>query len=310
MSDQPIRRYLSYGGGTQSAALALMTASGDAPRVDAVIFADTKGELPETYEYAEYVAKHLAAARIPFLTVTAGSLEDALLSPVITSSNPTPPAHVLNPDGSHGRINQYRCSFDFKRRIIARKAKQLCGGRGAWKLAMVEQWIGFSAEELGRCKQDTECRCSHAMAGHTQGGCDRCSCPDFDRWRVNTFPLIAMGYRRSDTISWFAKHSHPTPPRSACFFCPNSTNARWQQLQATHPDLWERACRLDEHIRDGGAFNARGNKPFAGQMFLHSSRVPLRVADIRTKRQVTADSGQSELFDDAPDDCLAGVCFT
>ena len=37
-------RILSYGGGTQSAALALMSAQGDLPKLDAVIFAE-QGDL-------------------------------------------------------------------------------------------------------------------------------------------------------------------------------------------------------------------------------------------------------------------------
>lgn len=44
----PDLRVLSYGGGTQSAALALMSAAGELPKLDAVVFADTHGELPET----------------------------------------------------------------------------------------------------------------------------------------------------------------------------------------------------------------------------------------------------------------------
>lgn len=99
----PTLRVESYGGGTQSSALALMSAAGDLPKLDAVIFADTQGELPETYEYADYVAGVLADAGIPFIRVTAGSLEEALLSETPTSHNPTPPAHVLNPDGSKAR---------------------------------------------------------------------------------------------------------------------------------------------------------------------------------------------------------------
>lgn len=46
----PSLRVLSYGGGTQSAALALMAAAGDLPKLDAVVFADTQGELPEMHD--------------------------------------------------------------------------------------------------------------------------------------------------------------------------------------------------------------------------------------------------------------------
>jgi len=323
-------RVLSYGGGTQSAALALMSAAGQLPKLDAVIFADTHGELPETYIYADYVERLLGEAEIPFIRVSAGSLEQALLSPVRTASNPTPPAHVLNPPGARnekGRIGGYRCSYDYKRRVVTQQVKRLCGGRGAWKRSDVEQWLGFSVDEVGRCKPADDCRCGHRRSrppaekgGESRGhrpACDGkgCSCTGFDPWQTNVWPLIkdfGLQYRREDTIRWFGANGHPTPPRSACWFCPNSRNPRWAQLKDEHPDLWERACQLDEHIRNGGAFNARGNKAFAGQMFLHDSLIPLRDADLRSNHDKAVAAGQGDLFDGVAlaYDCDSGVCFT
>ena len=61
----PTCRVLSLGGGTQSCALALMSAAGDLPRLDHVVFADTQGELPETYAYIDYLRGVLDAAGIP-----------------------------------------------------------------------------------------------------------------------------------------------------------------------------------------------------------------------------------------------------
>jgi Phosphoadenosine phosphosulfate reductase family len=324
---EPDKVVLSLGGGSQSSALALMSANGQLPRVDAVVFADTQGELPETYEYLDYLAAQLAAAEIPLIRITAGSLEDALLAPEPTPENPTPPAHVLRPDGGKGRIGAYRCSWDFKRSVITRATKQLVGGRGAWKRATVEQWIGMSTDELSRCKPDPECRCGHNRTrppyktgpkageprGHFPGrGCTDCDCAAFDPWRINRWPLVEAGMRRGDTIRWFTTNGHPVPPRSACWFCPNSGNARWAELRDTHPDLWERACSLDEHIRNGGSFNLRGQQPFQGQMFLHGSLIPLRDADLRTSHERAQASGQGLLWaeDELAHDCEAGVCFT
>jgi len=314
-------RFLSLGGGTQSCALGLMSAAGDLPKLDHIIFADTQGELPETYEYLDYFRGVVEAAGIPMSVVTSGSLEQALLATEPTSKNPTPPAHVLNPDGTKGRIGQYRCSFDYKRRIIEQKVKQLCGGRGAWKRANVEQWIGFSADEMDRCKPADLCRCGHKRTSkvgkiftqiHTSDGCTRCKCEGFDPWQVNRWPLIEMMMKRDDTIAWFAANGHPTPGRSACWFCPNSRNDRWRQLHLSHPDLFERACVLDETIRNGGGFNARGNVPFEGTLFIHEQRVPLRVADLRSRWERDRDIGIFTLFDehDLPADYEAGVCFT
>lgn len=275
-------RILSLGGGTQSCALALMSAAGDLPLLDHVIFADTKGELPETYEYLDYLRPIVEAAGIGWHVVTAGSLEEALLAETPTSNNPTPPVHVLNPDGTKGRIGKYRCSYDYKRRVVERQVKALCGGRGAWKRSTVEQWIGYSVDEHQRRRDADMCRCGHKRVTtpvgghekvrvHTADGCTRCSCLVFDPWQTNRWPLIDLGMKRDDTIRWFPDHGHPEPPRSACWFCPNSGNDRWRYLKAEHPDLWDRAVILDETNRNGGGFNARGNVPFAGKMFWHKS---------------------------------------
>jgi hypothetical protein len=308
---------LTYGGGTQSAALALMSAAGELPKLDAVVFADTHGELPETYAFNEYVAERLEAAGIGWHVVSAGSLEAALLADKPATANPMPPAHVANPDGSKGKVGHYKCSYEYKRRVVTSQVKKLVGKPGAWKHATVEQWLGFSCEEVGRCKPDTQCRCGHNRVRPDREGqrrghvpeCTDCDCTSFDPWRVMRYPLIDRGFKRADTIRWFADHGHPTPPRSACWFCPNARNPRWQQLKRDHPELFARACTIDEAIRHGGGFTTG---PMAGAMFLHDSRIPLRDADLRTEADRLIDSGQGELFDGAvlASDCASGVCFT
>lgn len=319
-------RVLSLGGGTQSCALALMAANGELPPVDAVIFADTHGEMEETYGYLWYLAGVLAEAGIPLYIVTAGSLEEALLSEVPTSHNPTPPVHVKNPDGKKkGRVGNYRCSYDYKRSLVERKIKQLCGGRGAWKKATVEQWIGFSKDEAKRMKESQACRCGHARVSrqrgsqewvqvHTADGCSRCACSKFDPWLLNRWPLIELDFDREDTIKWFADHGYPTPGRSACFFCPNSSDDRWRDLRDNRPDLWERACVLDEANRHGGGFRPAGvTEKFQGEMYWHASLVPLRSADLRTRTEREHDAGIYTLFDDDEIESRcdeSGACFT
>lgn len=317
-------RVLSLGGGTQSCALALMSAAGDLPKLDHVIFADTQGEVPETYQYLDYLRGVLDAAGIPLHVVTAGNLENALLGEHM-SANPTPPAHLLRPDGKKGHIGAYKCSYDFKRRQIERQIKAVCGKRGEWKQFTVEQWIGFSVDETGRMKENEDCRCGHKRIGmdrqgvksrvHTSAeGCTRCACGLFDPWLVIRWPLIELQMKRGDTIRWFGENGHPTPPRSACWFCPNSGDDRWRELQATHPDLFERACVIDATIRNVSDFkdHNRAERKLEGIPYLHSSLVPLRDADIRTQQLRNEDLGVFALFDEdvLAGDCTAGVCFT
>lgn len=315
-------RILSLGGGTQSCALALMSARGDLPRLDHVVFADTQGELPETYEYIDFLRGELDAAGIPLHVVTGGNLERAILGERAPGLNPTPPLKTVTAKGEHSRINGYKCSYDFKRRQIERKVKALCGGRGAWKTATVEQWIGYSSDEMSRCKPADGCRCGHArvvklkgkfVRVHTADGCTRCRCATWSPWQVNRWPLIELRMRRDDTIRWFKAHGYPTPPRSACWFCPNSGNARWQALKADHADLFERACVIDDAVRHATSFGTVRAALDEGQtLYVHESRVALRDADLRTDRERIIDGGQGELF--GPEvldpDCDAGGCFT
>ena len=315
----PDLRVLSLGGGTQSCALALMSASGELPRLDHVVFADTQGEVPETYEYLDYLRGRLEAAGIPLHVVTAGNLEAGLLGQRM-SGQPSPPAHMTVPGKDPGRLNAYRCSYDFKRRVVAAQVKRLCGKRGEWKRSNVEQWMGFSTDESHRARDAEECRCGHnrtVRRGKTvelihseASGCARCPCAAFDPWMVNVWPLRDLGMRRDDTIAWFAANGHPTPPRSACWFCPNSRNVRWRALRDEHPDLWDRACIIDESIRDVGDFRDRSKQTFkpGTRFFLHEQRVALRVANLDVDGP---DDAQGSLFDVAVDgDCEAGACFT
>lgn len=283
-----------------------MSAAGELPKLDHVIFADTQGELPETYAYLDYLQPIIEAAGIGWHVVTAGDLYADFIGKA--SGVATIPVHLANDDGTKGRIAKYGCSYTYKRQQIERQVKRLCGGRGAWKQATVEQWIGFSLDEVGRMKTATGCRCGHAVSTHDDDACSRCECDGFDPWQVNRWPLIEIGMRRDDTIRWFSNNGHPTPPRSACWFCPNSGNDRWQSLRAEHPVLFGKAVILDHRLRDG-TIPARGIR---AEMFMHGSLTPLDEADLRTKRQIVADTGQGELFDDdvLAMDCSAGVCFT
>jgi len=65
-----MKKILSFGGGLQTTALAIMVAQGKL-EVDEVVFADTGAEKPETYWYMEnYTKPMLAEANIPFIEVS------------------------------------------------------------------------------------------------------------------------------------------------------------------------------------------------------------------------------------------------
>ena len=70
-----MKRILSFGGGLQTTALAIMVAKGEL-EVDEVVFANTGAEKPETYWYMENYIKPILS--IPFVEVKShlGTLYD------------------------------------------------------------------------------------------------------------------------------------------------------------------------------------------------------------------------------------------
>lgn len=296
---------LSLGGGVQSSTLLLMACAGELAPPNAVIFSDTHGELPGTYGHLNYLRDHAERAGIRFLTVSAGDLRRDVVARHHRGGQPNLPVRVRHRDGRLGRLNHYRCSYDYKRRPITRAVKQLCGPPGAWKRSTVEQWIGFSTDEIARVKPADECRCGHKRIRratstqpfeqiHDTTGCHRCTCTSFDPWQVNRWPLIELGLSRDDCHDWLRRNHFRVPERSACWFCPNRPASHWRWLRHHHPQLWTEAVALDDFIR-------HGINGLHGRAYLHQAGRPLADA---TAGESTSDDEVDGM------DCEAGVCFT
>lgn len=291
-------------GGVQSSTLTEMACDGP---LRAIAFADTGGELPETYAHLDYLRGRAEQAGIEFLTVTAGNLRTDLVSRHGRGGQPNLPVRIKHADGTLGRLNHYRCSYDYKRRPITRAVKQLCGPPGAWKHARIEQWIGYSTDEATRMKTADQCRCGHnrirrATAGkpylqiHTPDGCTRCACTRREPWQVSRWPLIELGISRDDCTSWLLDHGRPLPPRSSCWFCPNRSAKFWISLKRDQPELFAQAVALDEFLRHINGLR--------GRAYLHQSGQPLADVTDTPPGPKSADPITAAM------DCEAGVCFT
>lgn len=64
-----VRHILSFGGGVNTVALMILLTQEEAP-LDEVVFADTGGEVPETYSYLKIVEDYLEQRGIPFRIVS------------------------------------------------------------------------------------------------------------------------------------------------------------------------------------------------------------------------------------------------
>jgi 3'-phosphoadenosine 5'-phosphosulfate sulfotransferase (PAPS reductase)/FAD synthetase len=131
----------SYGGGTQSIAIAVLIAQGRLPKPKHVIFADTGREASETMEYFEANVKPifdkcgmvLEIAPHDLATVDLYSKKGELLIPAFTAE---------------GMMDGF-CSNEWKKRVISRYVRS----KGYGPKSPVRTSIGISKDEIGRAKE-------------------------------------------------------------------------------------------------------------------------------------------------------------
>ena len=281
----PTLRVLSLGGGTQSTVLLVAGAQGAfGPPPDLAVFADTGAEPPEVYEMIDWLT---ANAGVEVITARADGqpLDEALAT--VTDKNRRPSGAVIptftidNNTGDEGLGLRF-CTTQWKIRPIESAVRARLGkkrvNRGTG--IAVEQWLGFSTDEIARCK------------------------PNQTHWITNRFPLIEAGMSRWDCQRWWDDNA-PTgaPPlgRSACFFCPYHSSAEWISLKQRHPDLIARAAQLEKDHQATHAANGYGHM----EHYLHRRRIPL--AEAIAKDEADADA-QPSLFDQS--DLCGESCFT
>lgn len=251
----PLLRVLSLGAGWQSSALALMAAAGEiGPMPDLAIFADTVNEKRATYRY---LAEHIEP-NVPFPVhhVSAGDLAADFLAALagdVTRCG-QPPFFVRNPDNDgtpaadSGGMLWRKCTKEYKLQPIRAKVREASGGRA------VEQWIGISLDEAHRMRDSGV------------------------QYIKNRYPLVEARLTRGDCAQWLLRHGFPLPPKSACYFCPYTSDEHWRAMKRDEPEEWDRACAFDDALRARRVTKlAAGIK---GEIFVHRSMRPLRDADL------------------------------
>jgi len=204
----------SYGGGTQSVAIAVLIAQGKLPKPERTVIADTGMESSETWWYLDnYVRPLLAPCGIeveiaPHSLATVGLYDhngDALM-PVFTEN---------------GKMQTF-CSIEWKARVIQRYLRSL--GYGPDK--PVTTWIGISRDEMDRIRVSTL------------------------QWQELYYPLLfSVPLRREECVYTVMQHGLPRPPKSSCWSCPHRRNSQWRHQRDNFPEDHAKAIALDERLR-------------------------------------------------------------
>ena len=267
---------LSFGGGVQSNAIAVLIEQGKLPKPDIVVIADTRYETGSTWEYWEAHGKPLFdRLGIPAHRVTRAdtTLTKDRIPPIMKYSGGKRalqiPAFLHYPDGKRGKLQNY-CSGNWKRGVVhSHLTKQFPDAKH------IREWIGFSTDEIRR-----------AQRKKISDG----------KWRIR-FPLIEQRISRKQAIALVAAHGWPPPPRSSCYICPYRSNREWRDLRDNRPKEWQAAQHIEKHLRKR---DPRGDE---FPITLHSSGKLLGAAPIDDEPPAPADQSEFGFCED-------GGCFT
>jgi hypothetical protein len=246
-----------------------MHLDGTLPPIDAAVFADTQWEPDEVYRHLANLRVAFADAGVPLLEVTAGNIRsDALDVAHRFASMPT----FVKGETSTG-MGRRQCTNEYKIQPV-RKAilgllvdvlgKPLQSWRNVPRSVYVEQVFGISLDEAQRMRSPR------------------------DRWSINYYPLVELGWRRQETIGYLERNGW-SAPRSACIGCPFHSNAEWLRLKTQHPQEWADAVAFDTELRHA---KQRRDPKFRGEEFLHRSLLPLADVPLMSEE----DAGQGSLF--------------
>lgn len=245
---------MSFGGGVQSTAIALLVEQGKLPQPDSWVFADTGDEPDEVYEHVERWKN-----RIDLAVVRVGpSLMDAYLDGISKGENPPqPPLWIEDPSDPRGRMPMRRqCTERWKIRPIKawlKKRFDIVNGAGP----QVVQWLGISTDEAHRMKP--------AHAG----------------WYSIAWPLIDLGMRRTDCLKLLADAGEQAP-RSACRYCPYHGNDEWRRLRKNASE-WQKIIATEraihKHWETHGKISGQASRPT-----LHKSGLPIDEVDLDSQQ--------------------------
>ena len=205
----------SYGGGTQTAAIAALILQGRLPRPDVAVIADTSREISSTWDYLRGVVQPaldtigltVQVADHDLATVDLWKSGDYLLIPAFTSQ-----------DGG-GKLPTY-CSVEWKQRAI-RRWLRAAGHNDC------DVWLGISTDEIERVK------------------------PSGLNWYRHVYPLIDLvPTNRVACAALVRSFGWPPPPKSRCWMCPNQSPIMWSDMRRDHPGEFAKAVAFEAEIQE------------------------------------------------------------
>ena len=221
---------VAYGGGTDSTAMIIECVKRGV-KIDYILFADTGGEKPHTYQYVKMFSQWCVKNGMPeIITVKKAGNGETLEQDLIRNKSLPSIAYGFK-----------TCSQKYKIQPQDKFFNSLPEAKKIWKSGgKLTKFIGYDATEKNRIAKSKLRE---------------------DKKYEHRFPLQEWGITRNDCIEIIKDTDLCLPGKSACFFCPMSRPSEIRQLNHNYPELMERALAMESNAKlttlKGLAINAR-----------------------------------------------------
>jgi 3'-phosphoadenosine 5'-phosphosulfate sulfotransferase (PAPS reductase)/FAD synthetase len=243
MNKQPL--IVSWGGGKNSTALIVgLWQRGIIP--DLILFADTGGEKPETYQFIKTFSAWLGTHGMPQL---------------ITVSSASPTRTLENDCLQRGTLPSIAfgfktCSQRWKVEPMDKFLNSWQPALDAWRLgSKCVQAIGIHADEAHRVpalkavipNDSQESLFAEIIPLQPKQQSEKAArtARKYEFW----YPLIDWDWGQEECENAIRESDLPMPPKSACFFCPSNKKHEILELRDSHPELLERALQMEDKAR-------------------------------------------------------------
>lgn len=223
--DQNSPIIVSYGGGTNSTAM-LIAMVFKRIKPDLILFADTGGELPETYQWVNTFSDWLVSNEFPSIEwVKYVQMGTSRQKHEYSTLEEESIKKRLLPAKAYGSSN---CSMKWKIQPVQKATKKYCAENGI--TSTPRQWVGIHVGELHRILDKSGKVREMVWEGIRQ-----------------EYPLIEWGLNQENCNALIRSVGLPVPSKSSCFFCPNRKISEIIELKEKHPDLYQRAVAMEQN---------------------------------------------------------------
>jgi hypothetical protein len=251
--------------------LGVLSALGELEPLDLIITSDTGWERQVTYDARDFYAAWFRERGITVELIDGGNVR-------LEGGR----EHVPFWTETGGPLKR-ECTREYKIRPIRRRVRQVLGYLPSTPPAppagAVEQWLGYTWDEVGRMRTDEVA------------------------YSVSRYPLIEMRMVRDDCIKFLASQDLPVPVKSACVGCPYRRASEYLEMQRDAPEEWAEAVEFDEENRHN-PYADRGSD--SDKLYIYKSQmVPMPLKDANLVADAERERSKQMMLP-----MCEGSCFT